>query len=452
MSRTRLGRAAIVSLMLGTVTVACNPGGAGHVASAGDATSRADAEAGKLAAKARAALARHDGAKAVRYAERAVAAAPRDAEHRMLLGQAYLAAGRFASAEASFRDTLALKPAQPRAGFDLALAEIAEGRSAEARTLLDTLAGQVPDADLGLAIALSGDRTRAIALLSDLVRSGRSDARARQNLALAFALDGRWSEARGTAMQDTAPDRINGQIAGWAELATSNSPRAQVASMLGAAPAAADPGRPATLALATSVTAPAMASAFVPAPAPAPVGAPAPVEVAAAFTPAPPASRVDMPLAPPAAILPTPAPAPAVAPVLLAAPTAHTGFVRVAATPTGVAPGAIVRSPERGDWVVQLGAYARAGALETAWTRASRLSPHIATFSPVRGRTSVSGAALVRLSVGGFATREQAAGLCRQVRAHGGACFVRATGNDTPWQWGSREGANRLAMGEARAG
>ncbi|WP_419825829.1 tetratricopeptide repeat protein [Sphingomonas sp.] len=450
MSRTRLGRAAIVSLMLGTVTVGCNPG-AGHVASLGETTPHADAEAAGQADKARAALARHDGAKAVRMAERAAAASPRDAAYRMLLGQAYLAAGRFASAEASFRDTLALKPGQPRAGFDLALAEIAQGRAVEARALLDTLSGQVSDADLGLAIALSGDRTRAIALLSDLVRSGKSDARGRQNLALAFALDGRWSEARGTAMQDTAPDRISDQIAGWAELAAANNPRVQVASMLGAASAVADPGRPAMLALATAAPSAPIALAAAPAPAMpaarvavAPVRAPLPVPA--------PVTRLISVVAPVAvAAAPIPFIVPAATPVLVAAPAAPR-LVRVATDPAGVAPGTIVRSPDRGGWVVQLGAYARAGALEAAWTRASRLSPNIATFAPVRGRTSLSGAAVVRLSVGGFATRERAAGLCRQVRAGGGTCFVRAAGNDTPWRWASREGANRLAMSEARAG
>ena len=124
-----------------------------------------------------------------------------------------------------------------KARFDLALAEIAQGRGADARADLHALGGTIPAGDVGLALALAGDRQGAITILVDLVRSGKSDARSRQNLALAFALDGRWREARAMAMQDSTPDKIEGQLAHWAELAKPTATGStQIASMGGSLP------------------------------------------------------------------------------------------------------------------------------------------------------------------------------------------------------------------------
>lgn len=456
MSSRTLGRAAVISLALGTGTIACTPnGGDGHVASASGAASGAVRDAGRLADAARAALGRHQALKAVRLAERASAIDPREARHRLLLGQAYLAVGRFASADTSFRDALSLRPEDPRAGLQLALAEIGEGRIADARARLATLDGKVSDADLGLALALAGDRAQAIDRLTAMVRAGKSDARARQNLALAFALDGRWREARGVAMQDVGPDRINDQIASWAVLAAASDPRVQVASVLGTKPFAGDPGRPAQLALAQPAPVqPTAVAAAQPAPivditAPAPrmamIALPAPVFLAPAPAPAQVAESAVMPQL--AAI----AAQPAAVPALLAAPRAVTprSLVRVAAR-RPVAPGPILAARQDGGWVVQLGAFARSGALEAAWTKVERITPHVATFTAVSGRTRASGSALVRLSLSGFADRASATRLCVQIKQKGGSCFVRASGNDSPWRWARRDAGTQVAMADGR--
>ncbi len=206
MDRKTIGRMATMSLMLGVSTIGCTPGGqGGHPATLASQAPKPDKPALRAAAQARVALAAHQGLAAVAAAEQAVAFQPNDAGYRMLLGQSYLAAGRFGSAEASFRDSLTLSPDQPKAQFDLALAQIAQGRGGDAQSTLHALNGAIPAGDVGLALALSGDRQGAIKILTDLVRSGKSDARSRQNLALAFALDGRWAEARAVAMQDTTP-------------------------------------------------------------------------------------------------------------------------------------------------------------------------------------------------------------------------------------------------------
>jgi Flp pilus assembly protein TadD len=440
MNRKMLGRASVVSLLLGTATIACTP----HGQVAGPATLsgtpiKPEALAAAAADEARAALAKHQGVRAVAAAERAVAAMPRNADYRMLLGQSYLSAGRFASAETSFRDSLTLSPDQPRAKFDLALVETAQGRGAEARELLTTLQG-VPAADLGLALTLAGDHAGGIAKLVEAARSDSSTARTRQNLALAYALDGKWREARAVAMQDTPPARIEGQLSDWASLAGPNQAQRQVALMLGVQPVD-DGGLPTALALAAPTEAAQVQVALADAaPAAAPVAPSAPqpavlnvpldsastASAVAAADPAP-ADR-SAPAAPPVPVML--AAAKAAPPALLRTPAArakHMDFV-ASTQPIG-----------RGGYVVQLGAYARSGAIEAAWAQASRLSPQMAMLSPVRGEYSRSGATLVRLSVGSFAERTRATEVCEKVRARGGQCFVRATYNDAPLQWAKNE-------------
>jgi cell division septation protein DedD len=50
-----------------------------------------------------------------------------------------------------------------------------------------------------------------------------------------------------------------------------------------------------------------------------------------------------------------------------------------------------------------------------------------------------------RLSVGGFATREEARNLCNQVKASGGDCFVRGVAGDAPVRWASAHKGIKLA-------
>jgi Flp pilus assembly protein TadD len=444
MNRKTLARIATMSLMLGISTVACTTG-TSHVASVADQAPKAKEVAANAAGKARSALAAHKSVVAVDTAEKAVALQPQDAGYRMLLGQSYLAAGRFASAETSFRDSLSLNADQPKAKFNMALAQIAQGQAGEAQATLHALDGQIPAADLGLALALSGDRQTAITMLVKNVRDGKSDARTRQNLALTFALNGQWREARAVAMQDTPPNQINDQIGRWAELAKPETAGSmQVASMLGVKPAN-DPGLPTELALASP--APSQAPVALAAADPAPM-APAAMAVAPAVMPVAPAETasvtvpLDAPMQPAAS-----ADAPA-ATVMLAAQTVEKR--------SDIATPALLRAPEQpfrravmtvqpkpafrsSGYVVQLGAFAKAGAIQTAWDRASKSMPRLIGYAPARAQFSVSGTSLVRLSVSGFADRAGAVSLCEQIRAKGGQCFVRATAGDAPLQWVKRD-------------
>ena len=85
-----------------------------------------------LATRAAAALAAEDFAKAVDLAERAVANSPKDAGFRALLGSAYFGSGRFASAEAAYKDSLSLVSNQPQVVLKLALVQIAQGKTGDA--------------------------------------------------------------------------------------------------------------------------------------------------------------------------------------------------------------------------------------------------------------------------------------------------------------------------------
>ena len=85
-----------------------------------------------LAVRAAAALNANDYASAVSFAERAAAKTPNDAAIRTLLGNAYFASGRFASAEAAYKDCLFVDSNQPSVILKLVLVEIAQGKSAEA--------------------------------------------------------------------------------------------------------------------------------------------------------------------------------------------------------------------------------------------------------------------------------------------------------------------------------
>src|SRR5687767_2623917 len=88
------------------------------------------------ATRAMMALNANDPATAVAFAEQATAANPHDAAVRALLGTAYFAAGRFASAETAYEDALSLNSSDPKVVLKLALVQVAQGKNGEALTLL----------------------------------------------------------------------------------------------------------------------------------------------------------------------------------------------------------------------------------------------------------------------------------------------------------------------------
>ncbi|WBH16883.1 SPOR domain-containing protein [Sphingomonas radiodurans] len=420
MNKRTIASLSLSALMLGGTIAGVTYGGIAVASSRSDAAI-AKAAAGN-AAKASKALAKGDPAKAIGFAEAAVALMPQDASYRTLLGAAYLKAGRFTSAHAAYADVLQLSPGNGKATLNLALAMIAEGQWDEARKLLDANAATVPASDRGLAIALAGDPVGAVELLTVAARSPDADAKTRQNLALALALAGRWAESRQLVGVDMAPLEADARIVQWAAFAKPVGAADQVSALLGVVPVK-DPGQPVALALNATVPVSAMAAAEETVE-PTPVE-PA-VEVAAVEAEAP---AVAMPSdGTPRIVFGERREIVQALPASSTALTSGASKTRLAAVQPAAQP--VAATPAKGNWFVQLGAYDNAGVAKDAWDRATRRYPALAQQAP----TGMAFKSFYRLSVGGF-SRASADTMCRGYRAKGGACFVRTSAGDQMAQW-----------------
>ena len=403
-----------------------------------------------LATRAQAALASNQHALAVELAEKAVENTPNDAGFRGLLGNCYFAAGRFASAETAYRDSLTLIPAQPQVILKLALVEIAQGKTAQALGVLESARDALEPADYGLAIALAGRAADAVAVLNQAARTNFADARVRQNLALAYGLSGDWMMARTVAEQDVPPEQVDSRIQQWMAMATPSKSSDQVAALTGVTPAAADPGQPTRLAL-NRAPQPSEAFAEVVIPQAEPQQ-PVAEEIVAApppLLPEPmPAAVVEAAPAPvvveavQALIEPQPAEVPVVQaaaelPTRFEAPAQAADYVGITDTVRRAAAKAR-RSSGRSNSVVQLGAYRSPDRVTVAWNQIAKRYPALRDYTPMRAKFSGPNGTVWRLSIKGFASRSEAVDRCEKLQGRGGSCFVRTVAGDAPVQFASR--------------
>lgn len=435
----------------------------GDVVSVSGFGGKANGDVG-IATKALIALNSNDVPTAIAYAERAVEKTPDDAGFRALLGNAYFAGGRFASAESAYKDSLTIYAAQPQVVLKLALAHIAQGENADAVRLLESGRGMLDPADFGLALALAGNPAEAIPVLETSARVPNADPRVRQNLALAYALAGDWTQAKIVAAQDVPADQLDGRIQQWMQLAKPAKVSDQVAALTGITPAAVDPGQPTRLAYRQPETRQAEA-APAPVPAPQPQVAeyapspPPPVQVAEA---APVPQFAEAPLAPVEAAPPLPPPAPEPAPAVAEAPdpapapefvaasapeAVYSPPVRKPAAPKASRGSISVKLPpvrkaalRRGNSkvVMQLGAYRSPQHVTAGWNRLTQRYPALRAYLPLRARFDSPKGTFWRLSVQGFATQREAIARCQLLKSRGGACFVRNVAGDSPVQIASR--------------
>ncbi|HVF37273.1 MAG TPA: tetratricopeptide repeat protein [Sphingomicrobium sp.] len=437
----RLSAALAAVSLIAVVTACAGPGSRPRSASIfGDKVDTANIG---LATKAQMALASNDVAGAITLAERAVERSPTDAGFRALLGNCYLAAGRFASAEAAFSDSLSLVSAQPQVVLKLALVQIAQGKGDQARGLLASAQGMLDPADTGLALALAGDPQGAIGLLEPAARAIGADSRVRQNLALAHALAGDWGQARLVASQDVPADQLDARIDQWMKLARPARAHEQVASFIGIQPAAADPGQPVRLALhkgqnvrqATAEPviqpAPMVETVAVAEPAYVPPPAPEPVAVAVAE-----------PVAPPPVVVAEQAPVVTkvgVSPIRQARPALSPAAVRLSESLPSLRRGAAPKArASRSKAVVQLGAFSSRDRVQLAWGNATGKFAALRGYQPVSARFEGAKGTVYRLSVKGFDSDREAINLCEALKRSGRACFVRASSGDAPVRFASR--------------
>ena len=441
----RIGTALTALSAIGLLSGCATPGS--KLADSSSVSGKADKPNAGLATRAIAALDKGDYVNAIAYAERAVEHSPASAQFRALLGNAYFAGGRFASAEAAYRDSLSIQPDQAPVILKLALVTIGQGKNQEAIDLLQSSQAVLDPADHGLALALAGRPDTAALLLDSAARQTGADARVRQNLALAHALAGDWTMARTVAEQDLAPDQVEARLQQWMSFAKPVRPSDQLAALTGISPAAADPGQPVRLAL--NPVAPRLAASEA-----APVAAPV-VEYAAAQPVAVP-SVADAPVAksvafaaaqspvvaeevPPEITVPAVAIAAAVpvfvppAPIVAAAASQPVDAVAAPAImPRAKAAKAKPRPVKAGGAVVQLGAFANRGNVESAWARYAAKHPSLRNYAPTTARFNAGASTVYRLSVAGFASSREAQAYCASLKRAGAGCFVRSSGGDQP--------------------
>lgn len=402
----------------------------------------------RLAEQAEAARLGGDFVSAVALAEDAVVMAPSNTAARRTLAQSYFALGRFESSRQAYADLIAMEPHDSGHKFGAAVAALALGDEADARALVAQVANDPSKAaDVGLAYVLLGEPERGISVLTGVVRSGESTARARQNLALAQALSGRWNEARVTAAIDLDPAGVEARVAEWAALMASENSAWRTVSLLKINPVPADAGRPVQLAW-NPPQAPVMQAVAEPAqPNDAEAVALASADPAAAEPAAaePAVREVDVAAVDGASAVqgsaPTlparfvPANAVTVSPRAPAldlgqkeqgSATADPAPVSKAEAKPAAKPEAVTL-PEAtgGNWLVQLGSYDREEYVVENWDVLKARTDFLADYSPVRSRAEVDGRTYYRLSVGRFATSGEAQELCTAVKAAGESCFIR---------------------------
>lgn len=463
----------------------------------GCATSSAPTSA-VSAAQAQQAMAAGQHGAAVQAAEAAVQADPRNAAFRMTLGNAYLEAGRFASASTSFEDAMALGDNSPRAALSLALALTGQARYTEASSLLNDWEGEIAASDLGLALALAGQPERGIHILSNAIRGGDNTVKSRQNLAYAYAVAGRWREARMMVAQDVPAHEVGARMEEWAQMTHAEAYQLRIASLLGAPANVRDGGQPVQLALANHpglehLAAEAAQPAFVPAPpalaaldaermsipasagelpsvgSPAPRGAPvvgldtyappraaAPANFAEAFVAEAPAGgsaggslaaaatetmrMVSAPAAQPAPVR-QPVAAASSAPFAVAAAPAPRGTV-AAATPAVARP-MLAAAPSTGSsHLVQLGSFSNEASARRAWGIYQSRHPELADREMVITQAVVNGRNYWRVSAGGF-DRAGSRDMCGRVQSTSAdGCISWAANSPLP---GAIETGVRLA-------
>jgi D-alanyl-D-alanine carboxypeptidase len=390
------------------------------------------------AKKAEQALVKGKTDRALTFAELAVEADMQNRDYRGLLARIYMAQGRFVSAERTLMDVMDLGQVDPRTVISLALTRIAQGNVDSAVSLVEANRSIVPVSDYGLTLALAGRSTDAINILTDAIRTDSATPRTRQNLALAYALGGRWRDARVMASQDMAQTQVNDRIAEWAQFARPEAYTLRVAGLLKVRPNMADTGQPVRLAL--NAVAPAgLAQADV---APAMADA-APLVELAAVGPAPVADSVGFAAVDSEVKIAEAAPVVPVFEAPLIKASQGPAKAAASAAPVKMAMADVPASKPAsvgGTHLVQLGAFSSIANAQAAWSKYSKRYGALSGFSSASSTVTVNGKTLTRLAASGFNNASSANAACSQIKAQGGVCLVRSISGEKPTRMASASG------------
>ncbi len=450
----------IIKLALAaTAIVAPNLSGTNLALNGAEAASPADASVKKAhswARKGEKALAKGDQIKALMYVEQAVEADLQNRDYRALLAQVYMAQGRFQSAERTLMDVMELGQVDPRTVISLSLARIAQGRVESAISLVEANRSIIPASDYGLTLALAGQPSRGVEVLTEAIRADNATARTRQNLALAYALDGRWREARIMAVQDMPQDAVNERVAEWAQYARPGAYETRVAGLLNVTPQT-DSGQPVRLALNAVPTGVQQQAAVTQQPAPtsanntelAAIGL-APAALSKGFDAAPAAEesvRIVYVSNAEATVAATSNEKPLIKAPQGPAKSASTSAVKVAMAPAAKVPAAVKpvklaladvepkQAPQKsiaGTHLIQLGAFSNAANAQQGWKALSAKYRVLDGFSSASLAVNVKGKQLIRLAALGFGNQASAEAVCNQIKAKGGSCIVRSISGEQP--------------------
>jgi hypothetical protein len=348
--------------------------------------------------------------------------------------------------------------------LSLALALDGEGKFDQAVAVLSDWEKEIAPADLGLAYALSGRPDRGVEIMANAIRGGDNTPKMRQNLAFAYALAGRWKEARLMASQDVPANQVGDRMQEWAQMAQPQAWQVRIASMIGAPAGVRDAGQPVELALAnnpsveqlateaSAYAAPKSELAANDAPAAAPQGPAVSAElppeaapqVAVANYPAPPTAEPSDFKSAFASYAPSGG---SIAQVTQDAlrfvqqPVVQTAAVRQGAAPRAAAAAASKQSV--GSHLVQLGSFASEQGARRAWGIYTRRYPDLRDHQMVITQAVVRGKHYWRVSAGGYGLASSQA-MCGRVKSSGGdGCFAYAQGRPLP---GAIDTATRLAL------
>jgi Flp pilus assembly protein TadD len=418
----------VVKLALSTAFVAV-PAMTASAAGAGstsiDFAKKASPEkAFKWAKKSEQAMAKNKTDRALQFAELAVEAEPQNRDYRALLARVYMAKGRFVSAERTLMDVMELGQVDSRTVISLALSRIAQGNTEAALLLLDSNQSILPVSDYGLTLALAGRSIDAINVLTHAVRTDSASSRTRQNLALAYALEGRWRDARVMASQDMSQDNVNRRIAEWAQFARPGAHALRVAGLLKVNPNMSDTGQPARLAL-NNVSPAEFAMADV-------ASTEVPFEAQSPTLATTELAAVEPNLVPQSAGFAAVEPEGEIAAAAVPVETRiEAPLIRDSVTPTKLALADVPASSASSfgkSHLVQLGAFSSAASAKAAWTKYSAKFGALRGFQSSHSTVTLNGRKLTRLAVMGFGNAASASATCKQIKTQGGACFVVPNG------------------------